>query len=799
MSRRATRLYQSGRPKRIRELPQKTLLARSISAAILASSLSATAGAQALEEMVVTATKRSESVQEVPLAISAFSGESIRDVNLDDVKDLVTFTPGVTGNSKDSFIDAISIRGIRTQDFGVGGDPSAAFFKNNLYEGRNGAVVTSLYDIDRAEVLRGPQGFLFGRNAIGGAFSVYTKSPNLSGERDGYVELDLGERDHYVGEGGATFGITDELAVRVAGYYSTEDGYVKNGIAPGAPDLIAHDKWALRFSGLFERGALSADFTVDYEQRDQSGSVYRASSLSPRTATFETIFGPFNYPADRRDTSADLGLGSSDDAEILTLGLNLEYALDWATLTSITGYKDHDYFYSEDYDSTPFDLNNYRQDQTGDYFQQELRLTSNTDGPLSWYAGVSYYEEEIDVLFTNSGAEESFCAYYGYYYGVSNCTDYFAYWQAYYPDAGVATFSPSSDGRMNEVNSVRGRFNGWAAYVDFNYAVTDTFDVGVGLRYTYDRKKFSIHSLAPESLLQSFFFPGFVTAEPVGDTADWDDFAPRFIARWIPNDDVTLYASVTKGFKSGGFGTFSLSPAIFQWFGDGPDAPITAADGFKPDRFAPEKIWSYEVGYKGTLFDGHANMDITAFYYDYTDLQVNFFDTGSRVGNADKAEGYGAEASVTASLNEYFDFYVAAGWLDTEATGIQNICGLPDPNGCEGNPIYWAPEFSGAAVLNAHYDVPQGEFFAAFEIFWESERGRGWEDIEDSQLDAYEEMAVRVGYRANGNWTITGYVENLSDSLTYDGAANNGGIVPAFYFGPSRPRTFGVKLGFKFD
>ena len=182
-------------------LPRKTRIAQALSVALLSSSIATETLAQELEEIIVTATKRQESVQDVPLAITAVSGDFIRETNLDDVKDLVSLTPGVTGNSKDSFIDAISIRGIRTQDFGVGGDPSAAFFKNNLYEGRNGAVVTSLFDVDRAEVLRGPQGFLFGRNAIGGAFSVHTTRAEVGGDTDGYVELDIGERSHAVFEG----------------------------------------------------------------------------------------------------------------------------------------------------------------------------------------------------------------------------------------------------------------------------------------------------------------------------------------------------------------------------------------------------------------------------------------------------------------------------------------------------------------------------------------------------------------------------------------------------------------------
>ena len=129
------------------------------------------------DEIIVTAQKRDESIQDVPLAITALSGDFTREVNLDDVKDLVKFTPGVTGNSADSFIDTLSMRGILTNDFGAGGDPSIGLFKNGLYQGRNGAVVTSLYDMERAEVLRGPQGTLFGKNSVGGAVSITTVKP----------------------------------------------------------------------------------------------------------------------------------------------------------------------------------------------------------------------------------------------------------------------------------------------------------------------------------------------------------------------------------------------------------------------------------------------------------------------------------------------------------------------------------------------------------------------------------------------------------------------------------------------
>ena len=802
----------------------KSPLAQSISA-ILMASVASTGIAQEIEEIVVTATKRAESIQDVPLAITAFTGAFVKDVNLDDIKDLVSFTPGVTGNSKDGFIDAISIRGVRTQDYGVGGDPSAAFFKNDLYEGRNGAVVTSLFDMERAEVLRGPQGFLFGRNAIGGAFNVLTRRPNLDGSRDGYVDLDIGDRNYLTFEGGVTAALSDNFAMRFAGYYSEEDGYVKNLADPGR-DLIGHEKTAFRVSGLYGRDKLEVFFSADYEDMDRDGTVYTASELSPRLELYQTILGGWQSPADGRNTNQDLTGGTDDDATITTLGLHVDYDFDKMSLTWSTGYKDHDYLYIEDYDSTPINVETYKQDQEGNYFQTELRLTSNTDGPLSWYAGVSYYREEIDVIFTDTNEEEAFCAYYGYYYYSYNCSDYFDYWQAYY-DAlsgpGVVTvgpFAPSSDGMMETVTVVDGRYDGWAAYADLTYAFNDQWDVSVGLRYSYDEKKFGVNALPVESMLQSFYFPGFVTTERLTNTADWSDTTPRVIVRYQPSDQTTLFASYTEGYKAGGFGTFALDPEIFQWFGDGLDAPLTMADGFLPAQFLPEDVKSYEIGYKGILGGGRVALDVTAFVYEYTNLQVNYYDQGAKVGNAGEVDGEGIEAAIQIAFTDSLSLVASLGYLDTEARGVQFLCGgAPDANGllapneidydptvfplnpdaCEGNKLYWAPDFSGSAVLKGDFPLGNGSIISNLEVFFESERGRGYEDIIDSEIDAFQEWAFRIGYASNNNWNVTAYVENFTDELTYDGAANNSLVIPAFYFGPSRPRTAGVRFGYTFE
>jgi iron complex outermembrane receptor protein len=776
--------------------PKKRRIAGAVSAAVLSTAFTAPAFSQTLEEVIVTATKRSESVQDVPLAITALSGEFVNKVNLDDVKDLVSFTPGVTGNSQDSFIDAISVRGVRTQDFGVGGDPSTAFFKNDLYEGRNGSAVTSLYDIDRAEILRGPQGFLFGRNSIGGAFSVHTKRAEIGGDTSGFINVDVAEKSRIIGDGAVNIPMTDQFAMRVAGFYNSTDGWQRN-LYPGKGNLMEQDKWALRWSTTYERDRLGVYTMVEYEEREQSGSVYRAIDRGDIWDAFESGVGPaaggsVNLRGGDEDIDSDITHGEADDADILTLGLRIDYDLGFATLTSNTGYKDHDYYYSEDYDGTPLDINAYQQDQDGDYFQQELRLTSNSDGALSWYAGASYYKEEIDVTFNSVGQEDYFCAYYGNYYYPGNdftgCEELYEYYEY--------DFTPHPQGLLEETGRIKGEYTGWAAYVNLDWYITENFDVEFGLRYTEDEKDFANWVYTPESELGPYWFYGFSTTTYLQDTQTWDDTTGRIMAKWRPADDHMLFVSYTEGYKSGGFGSFSIVDAN----GVAPDfgtADITPQDGYLPDTFEPETAESWEIGYKGTLFDGKMNVDLTYFRYDYEDLQILYYDGGaSLVDNVGEVEAEGFEGSITAGLGENWTLYVAAGYLDSEANDLEIICGSDE---CEGSPLFWAPEWSAAFMLDAYFPISGGAIVGSFEGFYEGERGGDWTDVAENYIDAYTELAARVGFESEDGWRVEAYVENLTDEFTWDGQNINGGALPSHFFGPKRGRTFGVRLGMTWE
>ncbi len=756
------------------KLSRSGVLAHSI-AAITAMNAAAVYADDAVEEIVVTAQRRAESIQEVPLAVSAFTGTFVRDVHLDNIKDLVKFTPGITGDSKDSFIDTLSIRGIITNDFGVGGDPSVGVFKNNLYQGRNGEVVTSLYDMDRAELLRGPQGFLFGRNSIAGAISVFTKRPEFDGH-DGYVSLDVAERGHVDAEGAVNLPVNDELAFRVAGFHSQEDGYSDNKAKPQQNELIKHDNSGGRISARYQNGALDVNFMAEYEHREQSGSVYRATQKGDTWDTWVALVPDLAMPKDDRNIASDQGLGEEDNSNIYSYGLQVDYDLGFAMLTSQTGFKDHEYVYAEDFDAMPIAVNDYGQNQKGTYFEQEFRLVSQGTDAFSWYAGVSYYREEIDALFTQHASEDAMCAYY---LG-DTCS-------AYYPGF---TYSP---GGLVERNRTKGNYDGWASYVDLSYAFNDQLDASLGVRYTYDEKDFKLATLPIDSELGPFYALGFTTDGYLSDKKSWDEFTPRAILRYHPNNDWMVFGSVTRGYKAGGFGSFAVSPEFP--FGTGLD--LTNADA-KPASFDPETVWSYEIGTKAELMDSRLRIALNTYYYTYENLQVTVPGTGGGiiVDNVGKVDGWGAETTLQWVASDNIDLYLAGAYGDSEVKQAEALC--DGSNACDGQPLPQVPKYSGSAIVNAHFPTRDGQITFSAEVYGQSRTYGGLQQLSEAVNDAYADLTLRGGFRASAGWAVIAYVENVTDEVFYDGVAEGGSAIPAHYFGPSRPRTVGVQMSWDF-
>jgi len=327
--------------------------------------------------------------------------------------------------------------------------------------------------------------------------------------------------------------------------------------------------------------------------------------------------------------------------------------------------------------------------------------------------------------------------------------------------------------------------------VDMTYAVSDQFEVGVGLRYTKDKKDFGVNILPKDSLLfpatELWAFPvitdGFVTAEN-----SWDDLTPRFVMRYRPNDDWMFYASATRGFKSGGFGSFAV---------EANDDDVTddlVATIATPNSFDPETVWSYEVGMKGDMLDSRVRMDLSVYHYRYKDLQLNFFDKGTRVTNVGKVKSTGVEGTLQAIVSKNIDVFFAGSYNDNSISDVdENVA-----EGVDGNRLGGSPEFTFSGLVSYHTPVgDNGEFNASVDFRTQSRVYGGLDNLEIFSQESWSDVSARIGYESFDGWSVTAYVENVFDSVYYDGIYEGGDFFPGNGFGVSRPTTFGARFSYR--
>jgi len=813
------------------QLFKRNTVAEAISVAMMASLISAPAFAADLitekekeetEVIIVTATKKNETIQEVPLAITAITGKFIEQVRLTDVKDIVAYSPGVNGNNNNSFLDSVSVRGVRTDDYGPGSDSSLAFFKNDLFEGRTGPANSSFYDMDRAEVVNGPQGFLFGRNAIGGAVSVHTARAEV-GYFDANIDVDFGDYGLIKVNGAINIPISDNFAMRFAGLHHSEESYIKN--INEAQPLQDTEVSAIRWSTTYQKDDFSAYTMVEYEDRSYPAGQYRIIEEDEVWDEYNTLWGVGNRGGER-DIDVNSHWGLRDEAQVLNLQLKLEQKFDFADLTFNAGYKDYDYWYSEQWIPSPEPSGSWAVDSSGDYSQAELRLNSNGEGPLSWYVGASIYKENLNWDTLNAMSEEFMCAYYNGFWGgepnngstTGHCDnfmetlgpDYAAY---YYP--GLLNGPNRADGQVEERSDTVSVNNGWAVYANFSYAITENLDVELGIRKTDDSKEFANNMTSTGYMLGNFYNVSNSTAEPIKAKDSWDDTTFKYLVRWKPTDEMMLYASYTEGFKAGGFSTSDLDGV--EWG----ETDVTNENA-KIASFDPEYIESYEFGYKDTWFED-TDVRFTAYMYDYFGLQVTQrADEGGAVvvENTGKVESYGIEAATNTSLTDNWSLMLNFSMINSEAYGIQKQCfegndpagpsfdGSDGFNDCEGSKLYWAPEFSGAAVLNGYFPLESGSAITtSIETHWESEHGGGYNFYDAAIVEASQTWNARLGYESDSDWYVEAYVDNLMDEVNYDSSYLGGGsydgmgagAYPMVRWASWKPRSFGLRFGMTFE
>ncbi len=777
--------------------------------------------AAVIDEIVVTVQKREQTLQDVPVAVSAFDESLLRSLNAQDFRDVVRLTPGFNGATADSFNDALAIRGISSNSFGVGGDGSVPIFVDGVYEGRAGGATTTFLDVARTEIVRGPQNTLFGRNAIAGAIGITSNRPDPQGIA-GRFGLGLEEFSHVDVSATINLPITDQWAFRGSAGFLTEDGYLSN--LGGTRDLGDQENAAVQAAIAYSGDTLDAVFTAFYESREGDGSAYH--SVAPLNANGELDFTDQTSRL-QSDVVATDTLGR-DDADILRLSLNLNVELAGGySLTSITGYKTYEFNYLEDYDGTAALIDNFSVDQDVDYFSQELRLLSSSDGEVTWFLGASVYSEEVDADFADRYTEDDLCRAlqitededFDQSLRVSGCDDpiFEDYWEEDIDPADLVT-------NKAEATLVDAENWGLGIYGDLTWALSDRLDLSIGARYTFDEKEYSV--CVPDSggaLGNNFIYDFFLTAESLADCgrafdgtapggsitdkADWSSFTPRIAVNFDASDELTVYGNIAFGYKSGGFGDFGFTSA------NGGDAEAEedsglALPGTKPDQFDEEKVLSYELGLRSRLFDKSLQANLSIYAYDYEDLQLTFFSGGAqRTGTVDEASGYGIELDLRWLPGENWNIFFSAAYSDSEIDKVQGrFIDLGICNACQGNELPFAPEWTTAAVVT--YSVPladSAELLLTGEHSFYDEVYGGLDNLAAAKTDSWNEFNFRVGYDSGQQWIATLYVLNAFDEEYFERGWENADADNLFGYGivntqvwPSKPRTFGARLDYNF-
>jgi iron complex outermembrane receptor protein len=662
------------------------LLACTVLAAAPLPALAQTADTQeGRDVVVVTAQKRDQDIQEVPVAVTALTGEALQDAHVSTVMDLNALAPSLQVKTDDNAANPkIFIRGIGLNDFNPNTASAVAIYSDGVYIGSPLAQMGQFFDLERVEVLRGPQGTLYGRNTTGGAINLISRKPSDNFEATGSVEY--GSYNNLALEGAVGGPITPELAYRASGTYLSNDGYTLNRLTGNRGNDT--NRGAARFQLQWTPSdTFDALFQLRYGKSDGGSILAYNRSLLPATAQ---ATGPDGFCAPAYYTSGDCTdlagyantstnlyqgdyhLEGKDKVETYGASATLTWDLGAMSLISVTGYDHADRDDVEDTDAGPTDIITARYKAKQWAASEELRLQSNGDNQLDWVAGIYVARDELD---TNS--------YYDVF-RVANSGDPLTDLPQ-----GIGVFGwPFTQDT-----------NSYAVFGQIDYDFTDKLTATFGLRYSADKKTFHYNSTyasdvgGPSSDLFS-----------IDDSKTFDSFSGKVGLQYQLTDDVNVYGSYNRGYKSGGFfGGQTTDPSSLRPYDD-------------------ELVNAYEIGLKSRLMDGLLTANFATFFYDYQDLQVytlvvdpNTNLTVQNFTNASNAEVKGLEAELMASPIDGLDLSLGASFLDATYQDFQS-----QGDDYSGNTLPNAPEVSLNGSARYEWDFFGGSAEAQADVSYRS-------------------------------------------------------------------------------
>ncbi len=747
----------------------------------------------ALEEVIVTAQKREQNLQDVPIAVSAFSTEMLAQSGIKDMFDLSANAPSlIVDQSQTSTTTTFGIRGVFTSSQNFGLESSVGLYVDGVYRARQGSMINNLVDVSSIEVLRGPQGTLFGRNTPAGAVTINSVLPDHEGS--GFLEASGGDYDLIGASGAKSFSIIeDELAVRFTGFTMQRDGYVD--IIGGDSDAINdRDRWGGRFQALYTpNDDVTVHFIGDRSEVDEKccavGSWknnFVAQDLPPGSppkfgsdTRVVEMGGTVVDQDDFYDYKASVSFKPKSQNTDDGISLQVDWQTDRFLVTSISAYRNHNSNDNADVDFTDVDALIRRNDANQDQFTQELRISDKGER-LGYVAGLYYYEQNLDTTTDTIVGKDA---------------------------AGLVGIAglpgdpfPAGTGSRNVTNQDH---SSYAVFGQVDYNLTDAFIVTAGLRWTREEKDMKNTFTQDASPTRAppfspgwgfWLFPPLAPRSDVDEDIDDDQVTGTFKLSWFMNDLTMFYASYGTGYKSGGINADRIPATI-------------------PVEFEAEKSKSYEIGMKADFPDQALRVNIALHRTDTDDLQtISFQGTGFALQNAGTAETYGAELDVfwlpteTTTLTlgyaynhaEYDNFKAGPCW-----TGTPWQTGLPDPeeNGdgtCDrsGGDVSSNPE--NVVVLTANQDINLTENIMGFvygEAIYTDERMTDVNNDPEKRDGDYTVVNLRAGLVFEKYATrLTFWGRNVFDEDSTNTIADATGQDGRFLGYYKEPVTWGVSL-----
>jgi iron complex outermembrane recepter protein len=704
-------------------------------------------------DIIVTAQRRAEASRDVPITVTTITADQLDVANVETLGDTVRLTPGMRFDSQGPAVQP-TIRGVGTAITTSGGGPNVGIYVDGFFQSNTYVADFQLTRVENIQVLKGPQGTLFGRNTTGGAILVTTAEPST--ETAAEFRASYGSHNALTLQGYATTGLSDNIAVDIEGMYRRSDGFITN-LLDGNDEIGATESWAVRLGVKFDFSD-AVSLLLRYSHADASDpttQLVNAFVDSDGGAGFLTQVSAAGRAVYGRQTSAGLPLvyffapagtfatrpgevvsnnRSTFDTNSDTVQATLTADLGFATLRSYSQYR-HDLTpYFGDLDATTLGLFGIFVGVEDETWSQEFILSSNPGSRLQWVAGINYFSVrdtwDVDASFGNG---------------------------PFFDFGGSSTTTSSI-----------------AGFVDLTYAVTDRLFLTAGGRYSNDRvsdayfttNPFTFSYLGPQGQVIPFTgAPG--TRIPV-DTLEDSSFTPRLVIRFEPNDQSSIYASFTRGYKAG----------------------ILNVGGLSQQPVEPESNNAFEIGYK--FDDRTLAIEVAGFYYDYTNLQVSSFQSGAaQIRNAASSEIYGLEGQIRYRASNAFTLYAGAAWTHARYRSFANapyysycdpaapntsllFCAPPALGGlgpgalvqstinASGFEMQRSPEFTGNVGGAYRIDLGSGRLTLSGNLYYTS--SFYFDPSQQFRQGGYEILAARAEWSdANDRFSIALYGDNLTN------------------------------------